>query len=230
MPSAWVISTMSGGCQSVMNPGWVSVCTAAGRSPSSALAEIHSSVISNRAPIFCSVSMAVTRRSWAQPATRTCPPVIRPADQVGERLEPVALQPGAGAPRSSLDALDDDAPVGLEADAGAHALEEQRQLGDLGLEGGVAEHRAALGQHGGEQHALGGADAGVGQGDLGAAQPVGAGADAVGATRRPRRPSPRARRCGSRPGAGRCGRRRPGGRTPRGCGRAAAPAAGWGCG
>ena len=79
MPSAWVMSTISGGCQSVMNPGWVSVCTAAVRSPSSALAEIHSSVISNRAPIFCSVSMAVTSRSWAQPPTRTRPPVMSPA-------------------------------------------------------------------------------------------------------------------------------------------------------
>ena len=38
MPSAWVINTMRGGCQSVMNPGWVSVWTAAGRKPASALA------------------------------------------------------------------------------------------------------------------------------------------------------------------------------------------------
>ena len=98
--------------------------------------------------------------------------------QVRERLEPVALQPGLGAAQV-LDALDDDAAVGLEADAGAHALQEQRQLGDLGLDRGVAQHGAALGEHGREQHALGGAHAGVGQRDLGAAQAVGLGGDAV---------------------------------------------------
>ena len=38
MPSAWVNSTTSGVCQSVMNPGWVSVWTAAGRSPDGAVA------------------------------------------------------------------------------------------------------------------------------------------------------------------------------------------------
>jgi hypothetical protein len=102
-----------------------------------------------------------------------------PGHQVGERLEPVALQAGGGAGQP-VDALDDDAAVGLEADAGPHALEEQGQLGDLGFEGGVAEDRAPLGQHGAEQHALGGADAGVGEGDLGAPQLAGLGADAVG--------------------------------------------------
>ena len=79
IPSAWVNSTIRGCCQSVMKPGWVSVCTAAGRSPSGADAVIHSSVMSNRAPIRASVVIAVTRRSCGQPCTRTSPRVIRPA-------------------------------------------------------------------------------------------------------------------------------------------------------
>ena len=78
MPSAWVMSTMSGGCQSVMNPGCVSVCTADGCSDV-ALALIHSSLISKSAPICWSVLMAVTMRSWLQPPTRTSPPVMSPA-------------------------------------------------------------------------------------------------------------------------------------------------------
>ena len=102
----------------------------------------------------------------------------QPGDEVGERLEAIALQAGLG-PAEPVDALDDDATVGLEPDAGAHALEEQRQLGDLGLDRGVAQHGAALGEHGGEQHALGGADARVGERDLGAVQVVGLGGDAV---------------------------------------------------
>ena len=78
MPSAWVMSTMRGGCQSVMNPGCVSVCTADGWSDV-ALALIQSSLISSVAPICWSVLIAVTMRSWLQPWTRTSPPVISPA-------------------------------------------------------------------------------------------------------------------------------------------------------
>jgi len=79
MPSAWVNSTISGCCQSVMNPGCVSVCTAAARSPSGADAVIHSSVMSICAPIRASVVIAVTRRSCGQPCTRTSPRLISPA-------------------------------------------------------------------------------------------------------------------------------------------------------
>ena len=79
MPSAWVMSTNSGDCQSVMNPGWVSVWMAMARRPSGALALIQSSLMSSSAPMRCSVEMAVTMRSWAHPPTRTCPPVTRPA-------------------------------------------------------------------------------------------------------------------------------------------------------
>ena len=79
IPSAWVNSTISGCCQSVMNPGWVSVCTAAGRSPDGAEAVIHSSVMSICAPILASVVIAVTSRSCGQPCTRTSPRVISPA-------------------------------------------------------------------------------------------------------------------------------------------------------
>jgi len=74
-----VNSTISGVCQSVMNPGWVSVSTAAGDRPSGAEAISHVSVISKRAPMRDSVVIAVTSRSWAQPATFTAPPVSRPA-------------------------------------------------------------------------------------------------------------------------------------------------------
>ena len=80
---------------------------------------------------------------------------------------------------------------GRQLDPGAHALEEQRQLDDLGLGGRVAQHGAALGQRGGEQHGLGGADARVRQLDAGAAQPGGLGGDAVVGARRSRRPGPR---------------------------------------
>ena len=79
IPLACVNSTISGCCQSVMKPGWVSVCTAAGCSPSGADAVIHSSVMSNRVPIRARVVIAVTSRSWGQPCTRTSPPVMRPA-------------------------------------------------------------------------------------------------------------------------------------------------------
>ena len=79
IPSAWVNSTISGCCQSVMNPGWVSVCTAAGRSPAGADAVIHSSVMSSWAPMLASVVIAVTSRSCGQPCTRTSPRVISPA-------------------------------------------------------------------------------------------------------------------------------------------------------
>ena len=79
MPAAWVNSTTRGVCQSVMNPGCVSVCTAAGRSPFGAEARMNSSVISNCAPMRFSVVIAVTNRSSAQPCTRTSPPVTNPA-------------------------------------------------------------------------------------------------------------------------------------------------------
>ena len=155
MPSAWVMSTMSGGCQSVMNPGWVSVCTADGRSWA-ALALIHSSLMSKSAPIRWSVLMAVTMRSWLQPADPHLAAGHEPGDEVAEGLEAVALQVGGGAGQR-LDALDHEAAVGAQRDVGAHALEEQRQLDDLGLGGGVVDDRAALGEHRGQQHGLGGA-------------------------------------------------------------------------
>ena len=79
MPSAWVNSTISGVCQSVMKPGCTSVCTAAARSRSGADAVMPSSSTSTWAPILIKVVMAVTSRSWAQPTTRTWPPVSSPA-------------------------------------------------------------------------------------------------------------------------------------------------------
>ncbi len=75
---ARVQSTTRGGCQSVMNPGWGLVCTAAGRR-TSASAVMRSSSIWKRAPMRWRVEMAVTSRSWAQPEIRTLPPVASPA-------------------------------------------------------------------------------------------------------------------------------------------------------
>ena len=72
-----------------------------------------------------------------------------------------------------LDALDDEAPVGTQRDVGAHPLEEQGQLHDLGLGGGVVDDRATLGEHGRQQHGLGGAHRRVGQRDPRAPQPAG---------------------------------------------------------
>ena len=112
--------------------------------------------------------MAVTMRSWLQPPTRTSPPGHQPGHQVAEGLEAVALQVG-GRPVQRLDALDHEAAVGPQGDVRAHALEEQRQLDDLGLGGRVVDHRPPLGEHGGEQHGLGGAHGRVRQRDPGAA-------------------------------------------------------------
>ena len=115
--------------------------------------------------------MAVTMRSWLHPPHAHLAAGHEPGHEVAERLEAVALQGGGGAVQR-LDALDHEPPVGAERDLRAHALEEQRQLHHLGLGGGVVDHRAALGQHRGEEHRLGGADGRVGQRDPRAAQPA----------------------------------------------------------
>ena len=72
-------STTSGGCQSVMNPGWGLVRTAHGPEAGRPTAVTVSSVIRKLAPMRWSVEMAVTSRSWAQPLIRTEPPVASPA-------------------------------------------------------------------------------------------------------------------------------------------------------
>ena len=78
----------------------------------------------------------------------------------------------AVAPLERLDALDHEPAVGPQRDLRAHALQEQGQLHHLGLGGRVVDHRAALGQHGAEEHRLGGADGGVREGDPRAAEPA----------------------------------------------------------
>ena len=158
MPSAWVISTMSGGCQSVMNPGWVSVCTADGRSDV-ALALIHSSLISS---VGAHLLQRVDGGDHAVLVAAADPHLAaghQPGHEVAERLEAVALQAWRSAPLSDSTPSITKRRSGRSAMLGAHALEEQRQLDDLGLGGRVVEHGAALGEHGGEQHGLGGADA-----------------------------------------------------------------------
>ena len=150
------MSTMSGGCQSVMNPGWVSVCTADGCSDV-ALALIHSSLISSVGAHLLERVDGGDHAVLVAAADAHLAAGHEPGHQVAERLEAVALQGGGGA-AERLDALDHEAAVGPERDLRAHALEEQRQLHDLGLGGRVVDHRAALGEHGGQEHRLGGAD------------------------------------------------------------------------
>ncbi len=93
----------------------------------------------------------------------------QPGDQVGEGLEAVAGQPG-GRGLELAHALDHDAPVRAELDLRPHPLQEQRELDDLRLGGRVAQHGLALGEDGGQQHGLGGADARVRQRDARAVQ------------------------------------------------------------
>ena len=138
-----------------MNPGWVSVCTAAGPQP----------VRRRRGdPLVGDVDL---RAHPGQRGDRRDQPVLRaavhpdlapgdqPGHQVGERLEPVAGQPPVEAPRSRGTPFDDDPPVRAELDLRAHPLQEQRELDHLGLGGRVPQHRLALGQHRGKQHRLG---------------------------------------------------------------------------
>ena len=153
-----------------MNPGWVSVCTAAGRSPAGADAVIHSSVMSS-----CGAHAGQRGDRGDQPVLRAAvhpdlAPGDQPGHQVGERLEPVAGQP-PGRAAQPRHALDDDPPVRAELDVRAHPLQEQRELDHLGFGGRVAQHRLALGQHRGQQHRLGRAHARVRQVDPRAVQP-----------------------------------------------------------
>ncbi len=122
--------------------------------------------------------MAVTRRSWPQPDHPHLAARQQAGHQVAERLVAVALQAGAGAAQPRH-ALDHDAAVRAELDAGAHALQEQRQLEDLGLGRRPPDDRFALGQGRRQQRRLGGPHARVGQLDDGAPQATAAGRDAL---------------------------------------------------
>ena len=64
--------------------------------------------------------------------------------------------------------------VGVPAPSmrGAHAHEQLGEVADLGLAGGVVDHRLALRQAGGHQDVLGAGDADRLEADLGAAQPL----------------------------------------------------------
>ena len=230
MPSAWVISTNSGDCQSVMNPGWVSVWMAMARRPSPAWALIQSSLISSSAPIRCSVEMAVTIRSCAQPATRTCPPVTRPATRY-EKASRRSPSSRVVAPcRCSTPSMTKRRP----GDSSMRAPMRWRNRASSMISGSVAAFLSTVrpsASSGGEQHGLGGADGGVGEGDLRA--PGGArrrGPRCPRRSRRPRRRTHAVPRRGSRPGGRRCGRRRPRARTPPGAGGAAGRAGGSGSG
>ena len=87
----------------------------------------------------------------------------------GGRLDPVGHDAVVDRPRASpgstpwMTSVDEPMPV----DLGAHGVEEVAEVGDLGLAGGVVEHRRALGVHGGHQDVLGGADARELEGDVG---------------------------------------------------------------
>jgi hypothetical protein len=89
-----------------------------------------------------------------------------------------------------LDALDHDDAVRLVGDDRAHLLQHGDQVHDLGLDGGVAQLRDALGAHGREEHLLGGTDAGVREVDVRpvqAASPPWRGGCRWGASRRSHR-------------------------------------------
>ena len=58
-------------------------------------------------------------------------------------------------PRSEVDAAHQDAVAAGAADLGAHPAEHVRQLGHLGLPGGVLEQRLAARERGGHHHVLG---------------------------------------------------------------------------
>ena len=105
------------------------------------------------------------------PRTKTSPPV---ASAAAAQLA-ASIRSGIGRWRVAAQprhALDLDHPVGVHLDDRAHLLQDADQVDDLRLDRGVAQLGDALGQHGGEQHLLGGADARVRQLELGAVQAV----------------------------------------------------------
>ena len=82
-----------------------------------------------------------------------------------------------------LDAFDLDRRRARADDLRAHAVEERREVGDLGLAGRVVDDGRALGQHGGHEDVLGRADARELEQDAGADQLVGPGLDVAVADR-----------------------------------------------
>ena len=160
--------TASAGCQSVMKPGCVLVWTAVGRSSAGPTVMPSSSI-----PKGCA-HPPQRRDRCDESCLRAAGHADRPArdeagDQVGKGLDPIAADSLARS-GEGLFPLDHEAPVGLQLDPGAHALQEERQLDDLGLDRRVLEHGPAVRGRGGEQHRLGRADAREGQSDPGAVQ------------------------------------------------------------
>ena len=105
------------------------------------------------------------------PTTSTSPRVASAAAAQRGGLDAVRDRPVAVAAEAGH-ALDLDDPVGVHLDDGAHLLQHADQVDDLRLDGRVAQLGDPVGEHGGEQHLLGGADARVGQLELGAVQTV----------------------------------------------------------
>src|SRR5690606_9855601 len=68
--------------------------------------------------------------------------------------------------------LDEDDPVGLERDDGAHLLQDGDEVENLGLNRRILKLGDTLGAHGGEDDLLGGPHARVGQLDDGALESV----------------------------------------------------------
>ena len=105
------------------------------------------------------------------PATKMSPSVARAAD--GPAGDLVAVEQRAVLVSGEvLDALDEDDPVRLHRDDGAHLLQDRDEVHDLGLDGRVLQLGDAGGAHGGEQHLFGGPDARIRQVDVGADEAV----------------------------------------------------------
>ena len=83
------------------------------------------------------------------------------------------------APGQSVHAFDNDFPVGVDLNEGAHLLQEQHRIDDLRLNRSVVDHGGPFGETRREYRILGGPDTGVGQRDHGALKPVGPGGIAV---------------------------------------------------
>ncbi len=95
-------------------------------------------------------------------------------ERPGARDDPVRNHPVLHRPEL-VHALDVQARSARTGDPRPHRGEHAADVDDVGLARGVVDHRGALGQYGGHQQVLGGADAGEVQPDRRAVQPVGPG-------------------------------------------------------
>ena len=158
-----------------MKPGCTSVSrTSEFSAPPACQKRMPSSSMSKSPPIFRkTLRNGIIACCWRR--GRRCRPWWRAPRRP---RTPASIRSGIGqvvVASETVDAVDLDDPVGLDADDRAHLLQDRDEVEDLRLDGGVAQLGDALGAHRGQQHLLGGADAGVGQLDAGALEAVGGG-------------------------------------------------------